>query len=93
MAVSGDGQGGGGDVAVGGDGEVDGLGTAGGGRVGLGELVVRGGEADPEPFGLAGPAFAFCLGDACGEAGADVAEPNPDDSCGRRAGLGPRLNR
>jgi hypothetical protein len=36
-----------------------------------------GGEADPEAFRLAGPAFAFCLGDACGEAGADVAEPLP----------------
>src|SRR5215471_9243030 len=33
--------------------------------------------ADLEAFCFAGPAFVFCLGDACGEAGADVAEPVP----------------
>jgi hypothetical protein len=75
MAVSGDGYGRGGDVAVGGDAEVDGLGAAGGGRVGLGELVVRGGEADLESFCLAGPAFAFGLADAGEEVVADVGEP------------------
>src|SRR5260370_28091583 len=77
MAVSGDGQGGGGDVAVGGDAEVDGLGAAGRGRVGLGELVVRGAEADLESFGLAGPAFAFGLGDTGQEVVADVFQAAP----------------
>jgi hypothetical protein len=77
MAVSGGGYGRGGDVAVGGDAEVDGLGTAGGGRVGLGELVVRGGEADLESFCLAGPAFAFGLGDAGEEVVADVLQAPP----------------
>ena len=77
MAVSGGGYGRGGDVAVGGDAEVDGLGAAGGGRVGLGELVVRGGEADLESFGFAGPAFAFGLGDAGEEVVADVFQAAP----------------
>src|ERR1035438_10687823 len=77
MAVSGGGYGRGGDVAVGGDAEVDGLGAAGGGRVGLGELVVRGGEADLESFCLTGPAFAFCLADAGEEVVADVDESAP----------------
>jgi hypothetical protein len=63
MAVSGGGQGGG-DVAAGGDAEADMLGAAGGGQVGLGDLVVGGGEADAESFGFAGPALAFGLGDA-----------------------------
>jgi hypothetical protein len=58
------GEGGGGDVAVGGDAEVDVLGSAGGGGVGLGEFAGGGGEADLESFGFAGPAFAFGLGDA-----------------------------
>src|SRR5260370_36943506 len=52
--------------------KVDGLGAADCGGVGLGELVVRGGEADLESFGFAGPAFAFGLGDAGEEAVADV---------------------
>src|ERR1700679_1908676 len=64
-----------GDVAVGGDAQVGCRVPAGGGRVGLGELRVGAGEADLEAFCFAGPAFVFCLGDACGEAGADVAEP------------------
>jgi hypothetical protein len=42
------GEGGGGDVAVGGDAEVDVLGSAGGGGVGLGEFAGGGGEADLE---------------------------------------------
>jgi hypothetical protein len=43
MEVCGGGEGGGGDVAVGGDAEADGLGAACGGQVGLGEFAVRGG--------------------------------------------------
>jgi hypothetical protein len=62
--VSGCCQGGGGDVAVGGNAEVDGFGAPGGGQVGLGELVVGGGEADLESLGFAGPPFALGLGDA-----------------------------
>jgi hypothetical protein len=56
MWVSGRCQGCGGDVAVGGDAEADVLGAAGGGQVGLGDLVVGGVEADPESFGFSGPA-------------------------------------
>ena len=52
-------EGGGSDVAVGGDSEADVPGAAGGGAVGLGEFVVGGVEADFEPFGFAGPALAF----------------------------------
>ena len=74
MALSPDGKGCGGDVAVGGDAEVDGLGPASGGGVGLGELAVGGGEADLESFCFAGPAFAFCFGDASQEVVANVGE-------------------
>jgi len=66
------GQGGGGDVAVGGDAEVDGFGAAGSGRVGLGELAGGGVEADAESFGFAGPAFAFGFGDTGVEVVADL---------------------
>jgi hypothetical protein len=66
------GEGGGGDVAVGGDAEVGVLGSAGGGCVGLGELAGGGGEADSESFGFAGPAFAFGFGDAGAEVVADL---------------------
>ena len=66
------GEGGGGDVAIGGDAEVDVLGPAGGGGVGLGEFAGSGGEADLESFGFAGPAFAFGLGDAGAEVVADL---------------------
>jgi len=66
------GEGGGGDVAVGGDAEVDVLGSAGGGGVGLGDFAGGGGEADFESFGFAGPAFAFGFGDAGVEVVADV---------------------
>jgi hypothetical protein len=75
--VSGGGYGRGGDVAVGGDAEADGLGAAGGAHVGLGEFAVRGGEADLEAFGFAGPAFAFGLGDAGVEVVADFFEAVP----------------
>src|SRR6266545_3963076 len=74
MAASGSGYGRGGDAAVGGDAEIDGLGSPGGGRVGLGELVVRGGEADLESFCLAGPALALGLGDAGQEVVPDISE-------------------
>ncbi len=74
MEVCGGGEGGGGDVAVGGDAEADGLGAACGGQVGLGEFAVRGGEADAESFGFAGPAFAFGFGDAGQEVVADPFE-------------------
>jgi hypothetical protein len=66
------GEGGGGDVAVGGDAEVDVLGSAGGGGVGLGDFAGGGGEADLESFGFAGPAFAFGFGDAGVEVVADL---------------------
>jgi hypothetical protein len=68
------GQGCGGDVAVGGDAEVDGFGAACGGQVGLGEFAGGGVEADAESFGFAGPAFAFCFGDAGQEVVADFLE-------------------
>jgi hypothetical protein len=66
------GEGGSGDVAVGGDAEVDVLGPAGGGGVGLGEFAGGSGEADLESFGFAGPAFAFGFGDAGVEVVADL---------------------
>jgi hypothetical protein len=77
MAVSGAGDGRGGDVAVGGDSEADGLEPAGGGGIGLSEFVVGGGEADLESFGFAGPAFAFGFGDAGEEVVADFFEAVP----------------
>jgi hypothetical protein len=61
VSWGGDGRG---DVAIGGDAEVDGFGATGSGQVGLGEFVVGGGEADLESFGFAGPAFALGFGDA-----------------------------
>ena len=67
-------EGGGGDVAVGGDAEVDVLASAGDGGVGLGEFAGGGGEADLESFGFAGPAFAFGFGDAGVEVVADFFE-------------------
>ena len=74
MGISG-GQGRGGCVAIGRDAEADGLGPAGEGELDLGELVVGGGEADPESLGFAGPAFAFGLGDAGQEVVADILQP------------------
>jgi hypothetical protein len=41
----------------------------------LGEFAARGGEADLEPFGFAGPAFALGFGDAVQEVVADFFEP------------------
>ena len=72
MWVSGRCQGCGGDVAVGGYSEADGLGPAGGGGVGLGELAGGCGEADLESFGFSGPVFAFGFGDAGVEVVADL---------------------
>jgi hypothetical protein len=66
-----------GDVPVGGHAEVGGRAAAGGERSGLGDLGVGGGEADLESFGFAGPAFAFCFGDAAGDAVAYLSEPVP----------------
>jgi len=43
----------------------------------LGDFVVGGVEADSESFGFAGPAFAFCLGDAGLEVVADFFEAAP----------------
>ena len=77
MGVSGSGESCGGDVAVGGDAEADGLGAPGGGQAGLGELVVGGGEADLESFGFAVPALAFSLGDAGQQVAANVFQPRP----------------
>ena len=54
---------------------MDVLGSAGGGQVGLGELVVGGGEADLESLGFTGPAFALGFGDAVQEVVADFFEP------------------
>jgi hypothetical protein len=56
---------------------VDVLGSAGGGQVGLGELVVGGGEADLESLGFAGPTFALGFGDAGQEVVADLFEAVP----------------
>ena len=89
---SGGGSGRGGDVAVGGDAEADGLGAAGRGGAGLGEFVVGGGEADLESLGFAGPAFALGFGNAGVEVvadllqavplgGVDPQERAPDGSC------------
>jgi hypothetical protein len=72
--ISGCCQGGGGDVSVGGDAEVDGFGPAGGGQVGLGEFVAGGGEADLESLGFSGPPFALGFGDAGQEVVADFFE-------------------
>jgi hypothetical protein len=77
MAVSGSGDGRGGDVAEGGDAEADGFGAPGRGRAGLGDFVVGSGEADLEAFGFAGPAIAFGLGDAGQEVVADVSQATP----------------
>jgi hypothetical protein len=54
-----------------------GAGAAGGAHVGLGEFAVRGGEADLESLGFAGPAFVFGLGDAGEEVVADVFQAGP----------------
>lgn len=45
--------------------------------VSLDQLLFDGGEADPEPFRFADPAFAFCLGDASGQVVADVDQALP----------------
>jgi hypothetical protein len=75
--VSGRCKGCGGDVAVGGDAEADGLGAAGGAHVGLGEFAACGGEADLESLGFEGLAFAFRFGDAGMEVVADFFEAVP----------------
>jgi hypothetical protein len=54
---------------------VDRLLTAAQGGVDLGELVLGAGEADLEALDLAEPTFAFGLGDAVVQVGADFLEP------------------
>ena len=45
--------------------------------VDLGELVLRGGEADLQALGFAVPAFALGLGDAGDQVVADLFQPRP----------------
>jgi hypothetical protein len=85
------GEGDGRDVTVGGDAEVDVLGSAGGGDIGLGELAGGGGEADFQSFGFAGPAFALGFGDAVQEVVADFFEAVP--LCGVDSERAPRWPR
>jgi len=49
--------------------------AAGDEPVDLGELVVRGGEADLQAFGLAGPAFSLGFADARDQVVADFFQP------------------
>ena len=56
---------------------MDGLVLALQGRVDLGELVFRAGEADLETLDLAEPAFAFGLGDAVVQVDPDLLEAVP----------------
>ena len=65
---------------------MDVLGSAGGGQVGLGELVVGGGEADLESLGFADPAFALGFGDASQEVVADLFEAVPQGGVGAEHG-------
>jgi len=73
------GEGGGacGDVAVGGYAEVDGGGVTGCKHVKLGELGVRGGQADLQPLRFPPPAFTLGLGDPRGQVDPDVLQPGP----------------
>ena len=80
----------GGDVAVGGDAEADGFGSAGGGQVGLGEFAGGGVEADLKSFGFAGPAFALGFGDAGEEVVADAFKAAALGGVDPRAGSGAR---
>ena len=77
MPDRGDRRGCGGDIAVGRHPEANGGGPPGDEPVDLGELRLGGGEADPEALGFAGPALAFGLGDAGGQAVADGLEARP----------------
>jgi hypothetical protein len=55
--------------------EADRLTAAGDEAVHLGQFVVRGGEADLQPLGFAGPAFPPGLADAGGQVVADFFQP------------------
>jgi hypothetical protein len=90
-AVSGGSHGCRGDVAVGKDAEVDVLGPAGGGGVGLGEFAGGGGEADLESFGFSGPALAFGFGDAGVEVVADLLQAVALGGVGAQEGASDRV--
>jgi hypothetical protein len=62
---------------VGRDAQVDCGGAAGDESVDLGELGGGGGEADLEPVGFTGPAFAFGLGNPGSQVVADAFQPGP----------------
>ncbi|MEV4923760.1 hypothetical protein [Streptomyces roseoverticillatus] len=64
----------GGDLAEGGQAELDHGGSAGDFGVELVELVLGGGEADAEPVDFAEPAFAVRFGDPCDEVDPDLFE-------------------
>jgi hypothetical protein len=64
-----------GDVGEGGHAEADRLMAAGDEAVNLGQLVVRGGEADLQPLGFAGPAFPPGLADGGRQVVADLFQP------------------
>lgn len=70
-------SGSGGDLAEGGQAEVDHGGSAGDFGVELGELVFGGGEADAEPVDFAEPAFAFGFCDPRDEVDPDLVEAGP----------------
>jgi hypothetical protein len=63
------------DVGERGHAEADRLAAAGDEAVDLGQLVVRGGEADRQALGFAGPAFSPGLADAGGQVVADFFQP------------------
>jgi len=65
------------DIGECGHAELDGGGSAPEGGIDLGELVLGAGEADPESFDLAEPAFLFGFGDAGVEVVADLDQPRP----------------
>ncbi|MFD7019126.1 hypothetical protein [Streptomyces sp. NPDC059928] len=65
------------DVGEGRHAEVDGGGAVGDEVVELGEFGVGRGEADLEPFGLAGPALSLGLGDPVDAVVADVHQAGP----------------
>ena len=65
------------DVAEGGGAQADGGVAAGGEPVDLGEFGVRGGEADLESFGFAGPAFSPSFVDAGDQFVADGRQTGP----------------
>jgi len=71
------GGGAGGDVGEGGHAQAHRVASAGDEPVDLGELGLRGREADLQALGLAEPALSLGLADAGGQVVADVREPLP----------------